>query len=150
LPQNSDKIKMIIKIISVFLLGALELVAAIPSGFAMGLSPMINILVSSAGGITGVIVVALAGEKLVSLIYRIRKTDPEKIKSGKIYRVFNRYGLIGLALAAPLSTGFPLGAALSVSLGTKPKRIILWLSLGIILWTILMVFLGSLGVSFLK
>ena len=54
---------MILKILTVAGLATFEIYAAIPTGFAMGLSPWIIFFSSVIGGLTGVFVVAFWGIK---------------------------------------------------------------------------------------
>jgi len=58
--------------------------------------------------------------------------DPNKL----IWRVWDRYGLIGLSLLAPVTLGAQIGALIGLSLGVKPRSLILAMSLGIIPWCI--------------
>jgi len=56
----------------------------------------------------------------------------------------------GLGLFIPVLTGVPLGTALGLGLGASAKRLIFWVSMGIILWTIILTVLGVLGVEGIK
>ena len=44
-------------------------------------------------------------------------------------------------------TGALFGAAIGVSLGASPKRLMFWMSLGIAVWTILLTSLGAFGIN---
>jgi len=48
-------------------------------------------------------------------------------------------------MVSPLITGAPLGAAIGISLGASPGRLIFWMSIGIVFWTILLTILSTLG-----
>jgi uncharacterized membrane protein len=52
-----------------------------------------------------------------------------------IARLWQRYGFIGLALVAPLFPGPPGAAALALALGISGRRVLLWMTIGVILWT---------------
>jgi uncharacterized membrane protein len=52
-----------------------------------------------------------------------------------IAHLWERYGFVGLALVAPLFPGAPGAAALALALGIQGRRVLLWMSIGIILWT---------------
>ena len=55
---------MVFKILTVIGLATFEIYAAIPTGFAFGLSPWIIFFASVIGGLLGVFVVAFLGEKI--------------------------------------------------------------------------------------
>ncbi len=55
--------ELIIKLLTVFLLGAVELWIAVPAGMALGLNPLAAGAASAAGAIAGVLVILLPGER---------------------------------------------------------------------------------------
>lgn len=136
---------MVLKFITTLGLGILELWAAIPAGLAMGLHPVLTGFASGAGAIAGAALVILPGARLREWIL-LKKAGPGKEK-GRIYRIWDKYGIVGLGLLSPLLTGAPLGAAVGISLGASPGRLFCWMSVGIFLWTVLLTALGALGVA---
>ena len=66
---------MIFKILTVAALATFEIYAAIPAGFAFGLSPWIIFLASAVGGLVGVFVVAFLGEKIRTFFNKNKKKD---------------------------------------------------------------------------
>ena len=56
-------------------------------------------------------------------------------------------GLIGLSLLAPVVTGSQIGAIIGISLGASPRRLLVFMSLGGLLWAIIFGVLISLGVA---
>ncbi|WP_174275429.1 small multi-drug export protein [Desulfosporosinus orientis] len=67
---------------------------------------------------------------------KLKKKEKREKNKGRIYRIWEKYGVIGLGMLSPLIMGAPLGAAIGISLGASPRRLILWMSIGIIVWTI--------------
>lgn len=61
------------------------------------------------------------------------EAPPKKEKL--INRIWNRYGVVGLGIMAPLITGVALGAMIGVSLGAPPRKLITWLTVGAFLWS---------------
>jgi len=61
---------MLLKILTVFGLATFEIYAAIPAGFAFGLSPWIIFFASITGGLVGVYVSAFLGDKIRSVFYK--------------------------------------------------------------------------------
>jgi hypothetical protein len=133
------------KLLTVLGLGALELWAAIPAGFALSLPAITTGVTAAAGAILGALVVLLLGERARSWLLRHRSGKNEKRPPGRIERIWHRYGVIGLGLLAPLLTGAPLGVALGLTLGAAPRRLFLWISVGIVLWSIALTLVAALG-----
>ncbi len=131
-------------VIAVFAASALELWLAIPLGLALGLNPIIIALTSMAGSIVAVLVVALAGANLRNRILNWR------YKNGltphhRWYQIWNKYGVMGLGLISPLIFGAPLGTAAGITLGAKKEPLIIWMSLGIVIWSLGLTWAGFMG-----
>ncbi|MBA3874737.1 MAG: small multi-drug export protein, partial [Anaerolineae bacterium] len=58
--------------------------------------------------------------------------DPNKL----IWRVWDRYGLIGLSLLAPITLGAQIGALIGLSLGVKPRSLVIGMALGVVPWCV--------------
>jgi len=58
-----------------------------------------------------------------------------------------KYGVIGLGLCAPIVTGVWVGTALGIALNIQPRKLFIWICVGVILWTTIFVIAGELGVS---
>ena len=136
-----------IKLVAVFGSSILELWAAIPLGFVFQINPIVNGLVSSAGSIVSVFIITFFGTKLRDKIYKGRQKNYE---NSKIYKIWIKYGIAGLGLLSPILTGAPFGTALGLSLGAPPKKILFWMSLGVVIWTVALVTLGILGITTFK
>jgi hypothetical protein len=157
-------IETLLKILTVAGLGALSMFASVPAGLAMGLRPVVVGIASAAGSIAVLLVVVLLGERARALLlkrFAPAPADPGAGEAeqggkpseedrppggrnspqtgGRQYRwamqVWERYGVIGLALIAPLFPGAPVAAALTLALGVPARRVFIWLSIGLILWT---------------
>lgn len=128
--------------VTVFALGVFELWVAVPTGSALSLHPLLNGLASGAGAMLGIFLVILLGERLRQRILSKRKRNG---KSGRIYRIWDKYGVVGLGLLAPLLTGGPLGAAIGISFGANPKKLVIWMWVGVAIWTIILVTISTLG-----
>ncbi|HZD59467.1 MAG TPA: small multi-drug export protein [Anaerolineae bacterium] len=136
-----------IKLLVVFSLGAVELLAAIPAGLAMRLHPAVISITAATGAILGAFVVSLLGERARAWLTRHRGRKDKKGWYGRVYRIWHRYGVMGLGLLAPLLTGIPLGVALGIALGAPASRLLFWVSFGIILWSMGLTFIGVLGLT---
>jgi len=133
------------KLLTVFGLGAIELWAAIPAGFVLQLHPLETGIVAATGAILGVLVVLKLGERMRTILMHNRKSEDKKL--GRIHRIWDRYGVEGLGMLAPLLVGAPLGAALGITLGAPFNRLLIWMSLGIVLWSAVFTLVGLLGLA---
>lgn len=139
----------LLKLLAVLGLGALELWAAIPAGWALQLHPLVTGIVAAIGAILGVLVVLTLGEGVRTWLLR-RHGRGGGGRHGRIYGIWLRYGVIGLGLLAPVLVGAPLGAALGLALGVPAGRLLLWMSLGIALWSGVLTLAGVLGLAGLE
>jgi uncharacterized membrane protein len=81
---------MFVKAATVAALASFEIYAAIPAGFAFGLSPWAILAASISGGLTGVFVAAFLGDKVKALAARYKKKKEEKPKTGLVHRIWNK------------------------------------------------------------
>lgn len=138
--------EVFLKFATVVGLGIIELWAAIPAGLALGLNPLLTGLASALGSILALIFVVLLGDRIRNWIISRRKQKKVKEENSSIERIWDKYGVIGLGLLSPLITGAPLGAAIGVSLGAPPSRLILWMVIGIVVWAIILTLVSTLGI----
>ncbi len=137
--------ELVTKMLTVLGLGAVELWVAIPTGFALQLHPVTIGITAAIGSMLGALAVILLGERVRAWLIQRHSSKEEKGQQGLIHRIWQRYGVIGLGLLAPLLTGAPLGAALGLTLGVPAGRLLLWISLGIMLWSTVLTLAGALG-----
>lgn len=135
--------ELLLKFLTVTGLGVLELWVAIPVGTTLKLHPLLNGIASALGAIIGAATVIFFGDWLRAWL--LQKKEKREKNKGRIYKIWEKYGVIGLGLLSPLLTGAPLGAAIGITLGAPPRRLIFWMSTGIVLWTILLVTVSTLG-----
>ena len=129
-----------------FGLGFIYFIAAIPSGVAAGAIVPLATFAAWAGYSVGAVVVVLAGVParnwLVKQFHIPLDRDPKKL----IWRIWSRWGLIGLGLIAPVTIGPQIGAALALAVGEKPLQVWLSLSVGVVPWCVLFGALVAAGV----
>ncbi len=135
---------IVIGTLMVFLSSILELWLGIPIGLVLKLNPILIIIASSLGAICAAIIVAYFGESIRNWIIK-RRSKNGNIKEGKIYDIWNKYGTVGLGLLSPFFFGAPIGATLGIALGISKNDLIKWMSIGIILWSILITAGGYFG-----
>ena len=96
------------------------------------------------------IVVTILGENLRTRLLKWKYGDKSDLQETRLYKVWNKYGVIGLGLLSPLIFGAPLGAAVGIGLGAQKNSLILWMSMGIILWSAGLTVAGSMGILTLE
>ena len=130
--------------LGVFAIALVELWAAVPAGFAMGLPALLVWLLTVSGALVGVFVVVVAGDRLRTWLVA-RSAHGRVAEGGRLRRVWERYGVVGWGLLAPLLLGAPLAAAVGVALGASRERLLVWLGAGVVLWTSVLTVAVALG-----
>jgi uncharacterized membrane protein len=132
---------------TVFAFGAVEFWLAIPAGFAFGLGPTVTCLATIAGGVTGVLIVLIPGERIGAWLARRKKKKPESKGPGRAMRIWQKYGLVGLAFFSPIFPGAPAGALVALSLGSPKWKTLAWFSLSVIVWSVGVTLAGVAGLA---
>ena len=133
--------------LTVFGLGALELWAAVPAGFAFKLNPFIVFILSSSGAVAIVAVIEIAGFRLRHIFFKESNESPKTGRKKKLYEIWDKYGIAGLGLLAPWITGAALGAAIGISLGAHPFKLFIWMVAGIIICGAALTVVAVLGIE---
>lgn len=132
---------------TVFGLGVVYFIAAIPAGVALKLDPVTAGICAWAGYTAIGAAMLLVGDparRWLEKKFRISPhPDPEKL----FWRAWGRFGMPGLALLAPVTAGPYIAALIALALGEKPLRVILWIAAGAIPWTVLFAVLAGTGIS---
>lgn len=128
-------------------LGFAYFLAAIPAGAAAGLPVWAAGLAAWTGYSTGAGVILLAGAPLRGWLVRKLRIPVERDPSRWIWKVWDRAGLAGLGILAPVTVGPQAGAILALAVGERPGRIFAALSLGVVPWCVGFSILVSLGVK---
>ncbi len=134
-------------LVSVFGIAFLSLWASIPAGIALSLHPLLVVATAALSYACGVALVVIAGQPVRDWIMRRLGGRASSNPDSAIRRVWNRYGLIGLALLAPVTVGAQVGAIIGMSLNAPPRRLFVWMSLGGLLWSVAFAAAISLGVA---
>lgn len=134
-------------LVSTFGMAFLYFWAAIPAGLALGLPPLLVILTTTLSYTLGVALVTVLGEGVRGWVLR-RLGDRAVLSSDSLMgRVWQRYGVVGLGLAAPVTVGAQIGAAVGVALGAPRGRLIAWMVIGALLWSIGLTLVITLGLA---
>jgi membrane protein YqaA with SNARE-associated domain len=139
---------MILKILTVAGLATFEIYAAIPTGFAFGLSAWIIFFASAIGGLTGVFVAAFLGDKIMEFVARYRKPTIKEVKTDTLaHRIWNKFGVIGLGFFGTFTVGAPISIAVGVGLNASLNRLVFWCCMGVIARCIVFTLAGHYGMK---
>jgi hypothetical protein len=133
---------------TVFGLGVVYFIAAIPAGVALKLHPATAAACAWAGYTAIAAAMLLIGDPARRWVEKRFKFSPHPDPKKLFWRVWGRFGLPGLGLLAPVTCGPYIAALIALALGEKPGRLILWIAAGAIPWSILFAVLAATGVSF--
>jgi len=126
-------------------LGFLYFIASIPAGVAAGASAWTAGLAAGSGYVAGAAVVLLAGTPLREWLVRKLKIPVERDPSKLVWRMWERGGLLGLCLIAPVTIGPQATAVIALAVGEKPRRIFAAVALGVLPWCVFFAVLTAFG-----
>lgn len=118
-------------LVTSFGLGFIYFISAIPAGVLAGASLWTATCMAWLGYTAGAAMVLLLAPLRLWLIKKFNiapVVDERKL----FWRIWNRYGVIGLGLIAPLTIGPQISVLILLALGVTPSRILFWVSAGAI------------------
>jgi membrane protein YqaA with SNARE-associated domain len=141
---------MFLKILTVAGLATFEIYAAIPAGFAFGLSPWAIFFASITGGLIGTFVAAFLGDRIRAFFHKNKpaKNTAEK-KHPMMLRLWNKYGIIGLGFLGTMSVGAPISLAVGIGLNANIKKLVIWCCIGVITRCVVFTLVGWYGLKLL-
>jgi membrane protein YqaA with SNARE-associated domain len=138
---------MFLEFLTVAALASFEIYAAIPAGYVFGLSPWLIFLASATGGLAGVFVAAFLGDRIRRFFDKGNKQKEPKLKTGLIYRIWNKYGTVGLGLLGTITVGAPVSLAVGIGFKAPLQKLIMWCCIGIITRCVAFTMIGYYGLK---
>ena len=138
----------------VFLLAmipAIEPSVVIPIAIGLGLDPVATGVAAFAGSVAAVAAIVVFQQRLIDW-WTCRRDGDDTDSSdryGRIRRIWDRYGLVGLSFVGPILAGIHLTALLAVSVGRDTRVVLGWLTVGLGAWTAGLVVASTVGLSLL-
>jgi membrane protein YqaA with SNARE-associated domain len=140
----------ITQIISIYLAGITGLYKGVPVGFALQASPYITALFTALGSLTTVFVLYFSGSPLRSwILNKYGKKKIEKSKS-RFTTIMEKYGVVGLGVLATGLIGPIITLLIGLMLIKDMRRLMLFLSIGILLWSAALTVIASFSLELLK
>lgn len=125
-----------------------EFLVVIPPAIAVGLDPVAVGILAFFGNL-GAIYVLVVFHGWVKRRWGRRSGQDGEGRYGRARRLWDRYGLPGLAAVSPVLTGTHLAAAVALVLGTDRRDVLVWMTLSLTAWTAVVVAVSVAGVAYL-
>lgn len=144
---------MVVEYILIFIGAAVpwfEIGLVIPLGILRGLSPFWVMLLAFFGNVSTVVALIIGFDKF-KLWYTKRQKKKETSsakRKERAKRIWNKYGLPGLAFLGPIVLGIHIAAFIGMSLGASKYWTILWMTISLLLWTLFFGIVTMLGFDF--
>lgn len=143
---------MLYEYLLVFLGGAipwLEIGLVIPVGIVSGLSPVGVMVAAFLGNLSTVLVVIVGFQKVKEWLDSRKKDDQKQSKrTERGTRIWNRYGMPGLALLGPILTGTHIAVFIGLLFGAKKTNATVWMVISIGLWSLIFGIVTAMGFDF--
>jgi membrane protein YqaA with SNARE-associated domain len=146
-PVYLKKEMMIESVLGVFALATIEMWAAIPLGFHLKIPPVLLASTVAIGSFLGAFAGIFAGNGIRRLIFWRKTTE---LESGRLSKWLVTKGPWAVGLLGPLLIGPTFAALLAGAVGMPKVFSLKILAGGILIWTTIIVILGTFGVALLN
>jgi len=128
----------------------LEIALVIPVGILRGLSPFWVMTLAFVGNMLTVLILIAAFQKVKEWMELRRKKDgkEESKRTERGKRIWNKYGMPGLALLGPLLIGTHIAAFIGLLFGASKVNTTIWMTISIALWTLVLGIATAMGFDF--
>lgn len=137
---------------AVFGLSAAKFMMGVALGASLRLPFASQFLATGAGGVAGVLLTAYAGDAIRAFVRRRfpRKVQPRAENDAQpvvslAERVWDRWGLVGLALVGTVTLGPIIAVVTALSLGAPRARVVAFMSAAVVGWSLLFGAVSSLA-----
>lgn len=137
------------QIFSIMSLGAVFFWGGFPAALAFKFHVLTAGLLTAVGAEIAVLLVLLMGRPIQAYLLRKFPAWLEKTRNGKAGAIFQKYGMPGLGLMAPVMPGAPQAALIGLALSARPGQIFLWVTAGIVMWAVIVTVGLSLGLEYI-
>jgi hypothetical protein len=127
---------------------------AIGMGLGIGLDKWVILPIVLAGGVASVFVATFFGQKIEYFIQtKIKKKKPNEVvkpKTGLIYKIWDKYGMVGIGLIGTFFFGPPIAIGVATSFGANLKKMIPLCLVAVVARCITFTFFGDLIKQWIK
>ncbi len=142
--------------LTLFLLAAapwLDVSLVVPLGILWGLPPVGVSVAAFVGNFLTILALGLFFKQISEWRRRRRErkgiTGPTK-KETRTRQIWEKYGIPGLAIVAPILVGTDIAAIVALSFGSSKFRVVGWMTVSLALWTVVFAVGSVYGFSFLN
>lgn len=136
--------------IILYFIAMLGLWKAIPAGVFLNISPLIIGIITFLGSFTTALLIFLFGGRIKQFILDRSENRRMQKKRGKIQHLIDRYGLVGLGILGTITVGPAASVAMGIIITKKRKKLLLWITAGIMLWSGVLTVLATLAYDMFK
>lgn len=126
----------------------LELALAIPLGIIGGLSPIGVMIAAFSGNLITVLFVIIGFQKVKDWMDKRRDEKKPSKRTERGTRLWNKYGMPGVALLGPFLIGSHIAAFLGLLFGAKKSTTTFWMVISLVVWTLIIGIATSMGFTF--
>ena len=142
--------EILIQISAIYMAGITGLYKGVPVGIAFKANPVIIAGFTALGNITTVFILYYSGESFKKWLFKKMGEEKLKKRKEKFTHLMDRYGTVGLGLIVSGTLG-PIPAVLiGMAVVKDTQRLMIFLVIGIILWSAALTALAVLGVDLIK
>lgn len=140
---------MVGSLILVLFLAVLGIWKSIPVGFLLDVHPALVCVMTILGGSLGVLTIFFVGTNIKTYLQKVIKPGKMAKKERRLSGFLEKYGIPGIGLLSTLIMGPGLTMALGITLVKSHTRLLLWVITGVVVWSILLTFIGQVGMNIL-
>jgi len=132
----------VLNYLSVYLLSMFKFIFGPVLGFASNFKFSESVLVTVGGMMTSVLIFTYLGEQLrEKFLKRFYKPKKESSKNLRILKIWKRYGTFGVCFLTPLIFSPIGGTLILITLGSPRKRIIVFMFISAVFWSVVLCYL---------
>ncbi len=125
----------------------IEVLVVIPAGMIAGMPPVPTAAVAVAGNMSTVVLVAVAGDRMLSWRRGPRRRKEPSARSQRARALAERWGVPGLAFLAPVTTGTHIATIAALATGSDTRRVLRWMGAGLLVWAIVVAAATAMGID---
>lgn len=128
----------ILKYLSVYLISMVKFIGGPVAGVAAGLTYMESVLLTIAGMMTTVVIFSIIGRAFSKWIAARRRADKKPVfnkKNRRIIKIWNSFGVVGVAFLTPVIFTPILGTVVAALFGASRKQIFIHMLWSAVVWS---------------
>lgn len=151
--QQADGMWQYIALFLLSILPFLDVFYIIPVGIVMGMSPVAVGIIAFLGNFIMVLIFVVFFKQISEWLKKRKekkgKLEPSK-RETRARHIWEKYGLPAFALLSPAIVGTDLAAVTALLLGSSKTRVITWIGISLVIWSIFMVVGSVYGFEYLN